>query len=422
MADGTQEQTERQRATTDTAPAESRLRRRLVLAAAVSQTGNWLTFLAVVVAVQEKYGSAASAGVFFAQTVPALLGARAVSDRIGGRHTYRAWAATQVVLALLSLTMCVGYRSLPYVYAFVALAMFLRAVANPLLFTLVTTSVSSAVRESTYTAVGAAGSLTLVLAPAVGGALSQALGVGLLFALDASSFLIGVAILLPRHFRHVPDQEPARSAPAGPRRLFSWAGRPQHTGPLLTRGMVVWFSFMLTGALLNAVEMPRFQQGLGFSAGQVGLALGCYGLGGLAALGVSTRRPTWTVPMNLMAALYAVGLVAWSFGSGPLPYLAFLALGCCAALVSGAMRSALSRLAARENVSQQGLWGWVNQIILFANLIMYSLAGILFLLRTPLWALLTALIATATLWAAASHLLMRPSSATGRILARGSEA
>ncbi|WP_158251216.1 MFS transporter [Cryobacterium sp. Y11] len=350
--------------------------------AAVNQFGNWLTFLSVIVFAQQSYGSAASALIFLAQTVPALLAARSISDRIPVRYTRRAWILGQVTLAGITLGIAVTYHYFAAILAYVAISMMIRAVLNPLYMALLVESVPQPQRQSTMTGVGAAGSIAVVVSPAVGGLLLATVGPTYLFLLDAATFVaVSLWMLTAKGVQSPKSGNPPTNrwwsglpSPRALARAPGLANRHVWGFPALT----AWIFLLLVGALLNALETPFSFTIIQVSEAEFGWILACFGAGGLLVLIASLFSEVKLLRPNLAVVGYAVGLLVWMVLPTAGPYLGFFIAGLSAATLSGWVRASVDAWSQTNNVDAKLVWGWANQSTLFVNLVSYVLASVLF--------------------------------------------
>ncbi|WP_221321578.1 MFS transporter [Actinoplanes sp. L3-i22] len=343
----------------------------------MSQVGNWLTFLGLAQFVQVQYGSAATAAAFAAQSLPSLLFVRAAVARIPPRRRPGAYYLTQFALAGLSLSLVIG-TPLPYVLVFFALSALLRGIANPLYLALVGEWVPSADRSALYISLGAVGSVTLALSPAVGGVIAALFGLHWLVLIDAVSFLLGLAVL-----RTGPAWRPV--AEPGPREpgasLFTLRGlfgRPVELAGSSARTLTACTWLSVIGAALNAVELPVFAVIHHFDTRLFGYALSCYGLGGFATLPLRrfVADRSWLLPW--LAGAYLGSMVAWVFGADIGAYAGFFGAGLTYGLVNGVLRGLLDRSAQAGGVDSVPLWAWANQVVVVANLVVYAAAAAAF--------------------------------------------
>ncbi|WIN00221.1 MFS transporter [Actinoplanes oblitus] len=347
--------------------------RRLLSASFVSQVGNWLTFTGLAQHVQSHYGSAATAAAFVTQSLPSLLFVRAVVERIPPSLRPRVYYLTQIGLAVLSLSLVIG-TPLPYVLVFFALSALLRGIANPLYMALVGEWVPSQDRSAIYISLGAIGSVTLALSPAVGGVIAIAFGLHWLVVIDAASFLLGLAIL-----RTGPAWRPASgpSRPDEPPSMFTLRGlfgRPPGLTGSRAQALTAWTWLSLIGAAVNAVELPVFALIHHFDTRLFGYALSCYGLGGLATLFLRRYVADREQLLPWLSGGYLVSIAAWVFGGDVGAYAGFFGAGLTYGLLNGVLRGLLDRSAQAGGVDAVPLWAWANQVVIVSNLVVYGVA------------------------------------------------
>lgn len=360
----------------------------LISLAVINQFGSWLSFLAIILYAQQEYGSAASAIVFVAQTVPALIAARSVSDRIPLQHARRCWILGQVALGALTAALALIHTAFAAVLIYVALSMLLKAILSPLYMSLMVGSVPQDQRRATMTGVGAAGSIAIVVAPALGGVLLSSIGPTWLFLLNATTyFLVALLMLVNPRLR---AQDPSAGAQAAPRSL--WSSIPSPRSLLLGPGdnarfvlrdpvLAAWVLLLAVGALLNGLETPYSFDVLHMSQPEFGRVLACFGLGGLVVLILSSVRDTALIGPRWAVVLYGGGLLAWLLGGDVGAYLGFFVAGFGGAHVSGWIRARLDQWSDSRGLGAQQLWGWANQTTLFVNLVVYSAVSVTFLMH-----------------------------------------
>lgn len=357
------------------------MKRFFIAVAVINQLGNWLTFLVIIFHSQVAFGSVGSGLVLLAQSLPALLAARAISDRIPPRRITSAWIVIQGSLAAMTVAVSFAYDSLPAILGYVAVSMLFRAIANPLFYSMVDSTIGEAEKKSTLTGVTAAGSLATVLSPAGGGALALLLGVQAVIIVDAATFaavaLCGLVMarrIRTPHAPAAPSRHQRRSWLADLPLPSALVRGPEGVGTLFRDGpLASWALFLVTGALLNVMETPYSLDVLGYTSVEFGLLLGCFGAGGLAVFLASAFSNRSWVSLSTATGLYAAGLALWLTGLGPLPMIGFVLAGFGTAIAAGGLRVALSQWGECNQIPGQKVWGWANQVTLAANFVCYGL-------------------------------------------------
>ncbi|TDQ01039.1 MFS transporter [Labedaea rhizosphaerae] len=351
---------------------------RLVGAAGVSQVGNWLTFTGLLQYLQNTFGSSATIGAFLVQAAPPLLLARWATARMAGFRTRFAWLAVQLPLAALSLALLARGWGLVYVLCLLGVTSLFRTIGNTLFMSVATDWTPEGRRSSTFTAIGSVGSITLAISPAFGGVIGGVLGFSALFVIDAVTFVVA-ALVLARAPREAPD---GRIATGGPTRLV---GRPRGVAGRFVPGLRLWVWFGVVGAAVNAVELPVFADVHHFGVTGFGVALTCYGTGGLVAFLLSLVRKDLAVRLDVLALIYAVALAAWVYAGHAGAFAGFAVAGLTYGLYSGRLRARVAG-AAEDEVSTTDIWAWANQTTQLVNLIVYATGALLFAAGVPVLA------------------------------------
>lgn len=367
---------------------------------AISMTygiGNWFSFLALLVYVQTQAGAVASAGLFLAQTVPALLVAGQIARAVPLTYVRTAWVTCQVSLAALTVPAAFLVEHIWTVYLYAGLSMILRAVANPLLMTLVSTSVPSGERPNVLRAVSATSAITLAVAPAIGGALLPVLGPTWLLLLNAALFvLVAVAMLLNRALTLE-----AQSTPTAARRVSKaadgrWLRLHGFVALVRVEGTEVrtwthpytrlWMLLLFAGAILNIIETPLVFDIIQLNETVFGWMLAAYGAGGLLVLLGSLRSGANPTPNRTrLRALFSAAAMAIGFAilsavalassardfASVAAITAFFALGYGASWLSGTARAWLDASGGEDKTTTKAIWTWASQVTLAINLVIY---------------------------------------------------
>jgi len=206
-------------------------------------------------------------------------------------------------------------------------------------------------------------SVAFAAGPALAGVLVGWVGAGPAFGV-AAALSLGAALLLAGL------SEPPRQAPP-PRRLLrdlSDGAGFVFSHPLLRPVLLTAVVFNTAWFVLQAAYVPYAVQHLGLSASEVGITLGTYGLGMIAAAllapRISRALPFGTViaigPLaGLAAALVMLGTI-WLPSLG-LACLSFLLIG------AGPILWVISTTTLRQSVTPDGLLGRVSAVIVTAT-------------------------------------------------------
>jgi MFS family permease len=389
--------------------------------------GNWFTYLALIVYVQTQAGSTASAGLFLAQTVPALLVAGHIARAVPIEGVRRAWIGCQVTLAVMTVGAAFFVEHLWVVYVYAGSSMIVRAVANPLLLSLVSSSVTATERPTVLRSVSATSAVTLAVAPAVGGSLLPVIGPTWLLLLNALMF-IGVGAAMWAHGGVGRALRAARGEGGTHTevRRGSWFRLPGFAAIVRVEGSDLWawrqpytrlwMLLLIAGAILNIIETPLVFEVVKLGEAAYGWMLAAYGCGGLVVLLSNLRRGRAQdlSPGNdlrhtsisggaLAAGFLAVSAVALARPSEVTTVVtavaAFFLLGYGASWLSGTSRAWLnSSFQDQGDTVTKAMWTWASQVTLAINLVVYLAFFVVYaMVPTGAWMLVPALVAYGTL-------------------------
>jgi MFS family permease len=296
-------------------PLRHRSFRFLYVGQVVSNLGDWLDGLAVIILVvyQWQEGPTALAALTLAWMVPgAALGpfAGALADRWPKRRT-------MVVCDLARAVVVLGLIVAPGVSTVVALQV-LKSVFSCLFAPSRQSAVQSTVPEADLLAANALGRLSLnatkVLGPALGGLLVAAFGPRPVFALDAATFVVSALCL-----GQLPGLDRIRSATHSTGTTF-WldlrAGVAFIVGSPLVRAVVLAIMAEMVIVEINDTLTVLAFKGLGMGEALVGLALGASGLGNVLATLLIGQWGGRVRPLTTMGGgMLLVGVVEAAIGA-----------------------------------------------------------------------------------------------------------
>jgi MFS family permease len=322
--------------------------RRLWLAGAVSDAGDWLLFIALPLLVLRLTGSAmGTALAFLLEIAPAiLLGpvAGRLADRVPRRGLMVVVALAQAA-ALPPLLLVHDAAQLPVVYGVIVAQASLAALFEPAKNALLPTLVGQERILSANALVGLNGDLGRLIGGPVGGVLFGLYGIGPVALVDLVTYVVAAALVatVPREPTR-PSRRPAAAGASRPGALSSVLRRPGVRGPMLlvlvaavAQGMfVVLFVFFVTDVLRGPdaeVGLLRGVQAVG--AIGAGLALGT----GRLRLNVSLLTAVGT------GAFAVLTLVTWNLSflthATAVYVVLFAAVGAPAVLVASGLMSRL---------------------------------------------------------------------------------
>jgi MFS family permease len=297
--------------------------RRLWLARAISQVGNGIALVALVLLVQGTEGTGtAVGGLLLASSLPRFLGplAGVVSDRVEQR--------TLMVLCDLGnagiFAAIVGFEP-----SFSVLLMLVAASA--ILDTLFAPAGRSAIPALVHADdllqanawMGTSLNLQVALGTLVGGALVATIGIRGALTFDALSFVLSAALLigLPAMRSSTPTESPAGFLTVGKEGLaFAWRDRVVRTF------VIVLFLGVAFAAVDNVALVFLVRETLGGGAVAFGFVSAAFGMGMIAAsISLSIRGTSFAVTTLLIAAWLASGIGTIATGLAPLIIVVALA-------------------------------------------------------------------------------------------------
>ncbi|MGA9859625.1 MAG: MFS transporter [Solirubrobacteraceae bacterium] len=297
--------------------------RRLWFAAVVSQTGDWLLFIALPLAVLSMTGSVlATSTVFLAELLPAvltgLLGGPLI-DRPGAHRLLARLTAAQAVVVMPLLWLSPGRLWLVYLVAGLQAA--ITSITLPGQQALVPALVDAAALPRANGLVEMAGNVARLAGSPLGGVLLPIVGLDGLVAGDAVSFLIS-ALLLAGCGPSRPAPAPARPG-AGQRRSAGGGLRAISEGwgavrrsPMLAAGVAVSLLGGIAQGLFLVLFVLFVLRSLHHGDDVVGLLRGVQAIGGVAGgllVGAWARRAgTRRLTVWGLAAFGCVSLVTWN--------------------------------------------------------------------------------------------------------------
>lgn len=354
--------------------AQSRL---LIAGSTLSQLGNWVSVTAVMIALQQQHGAAAVAVYFLARSVAAYFLSRPLAIMVPGRFVGRAWASSQAALALIMFSLVFWHQSTPLLIGLLAVAGVLQSTSASWLMP-IAEATNPSDRKPLITAISTGISLAIVAGPAVGGILQGWGGLSPVFAFDAATFAVSLA-LVP--WRLLPTSHVSEALPRKTRStvLSSVLPLPPRIDAKIGALSGTWITFGLFGGLLTAIEMPVFVTMKGFGPEQIGGAISAYGLGGLVVFAASTLFGYSNRHLSI-SVIALGGVIGWILGDSWFLYIAFFITGLGFALVNSTARVAFSDVFAQAAVQSSEAWAWVNQLSLFTSIVSYLTAAIFFLL------------------------------------------
>lgn len=346
------------------------LKNRIYLSTFVNSFGSWLTFLAIALITQEKYGPQHVALVFLVQTLPAIILSRGLASLVPASAIKKVYWITQVLLGFSSLLLMIN-QSLWAIYIFLFVTSVLKSLGNPLFNSLIGDLIKSEDQKVVFTRVGALQAGTLALAPAFGAWIKITSSASFLFLIDGVSFLIGVVVLFEL-FRNTATNNTVEKFSFDWKKIFAGiSARPGNIPLPIQKGLAVWFLFLAVGALINAIEFPAFQRAA-MTEQLIGYAMAAWGIGNLVAFLI--KNP---LQDKVLFAFFAFALIGFAFvGNSYVLILSFLVAGALSSYLSGTIRAHVQG-SVPEGYHAAPVWAYANQVTQIINLIAYSSVGFL---------------------------------------------
>ncbi len=288
--------------------------RRLCAAVAVSETGDWLLFIALPLYALHASGSAlGTSAVFLVELVPAvvvgMLGAPVIDRRGPGRILPALCVAQALVLVPL---LAVSPGRLWLVYAVAGAEAALTSITSPALQAVVPALVAPSELSRANTVVQMAASTARLAGSPLGGFLLPVLGLAPLVLADIASFLVSGALLTACR-RSAP-----RPAPPAPGRLAGVAEgwRAVRRDRRLLCALAISGVAAVAQGLFLVLFVLFVLRSLHAGDGAVGLLRGVQAigslLGGLAVVRWARRAGTRALTAGGLAAFGLISLIVWN--------------------------------------------------------------------------------------------------------------
>lgn len=288
--------------------------RRLWSAVAISETGDWLLFIALPVYVFQVSGSALSTStVFLAELVPAVVMGTlcgAVIDRRNPARLLTVITAVQAV-ALVPL-LWVGPGRLWMAYAVAGVQAALTGITTPALHAAVPLVVPSDQLTRANGMAQLASNTARLLGAPLGGLLLPVVGLDGLVLGDIGSFLAGAALLAGCQAVSVAGQPQA----GGRLAAIAEGWRAARGNPTITSALLISFLGAIAQGMFLVLFVVFVLRSLGAGDQVVGLLRGVQAVGGLlggVVVAISAKRigPRW-LTIGGLAAFGLVSLLAWN--------------------------------------------------------------------------------------------------------------
>jgi len=341
--------------------------RRLWSAVAISETGDWLLFIALPLYVLQASASALdTSGVFLAELAPAVLVGIVGGPLVDRWHAGRLLTALTSSQALLLLPLLwLGPERLWIVYAVAAVQAAITSITTPALQAVVPSVVEPRqLSRANALAQTASNAARLVGAP-LGGVLLPVLGLDGLVVGDMASFLASAALLAASP-RSVP---PSPAQPSGRLAAIGDGARAVRRNPTLISALVVSFLAAVAQGLFLVLFVLFVLRSLHAGDQVVGLLRGVQAIGGvLGGLLVATWARHLAARTLTIAGLGAFGLLSlltWNSPAVTTETWWYLGLFIAVGLPGAALIAGL--LTGTQRTSPRGVLGRVLSLIQVAQ-------------------------------------------------------
>jgi len=262
--------------------------RRLWSAVAISETGDWLLFIALPLYVLQVSGSALdTSGVFLAELAPAVLVGTvcgAVIDRWNPGGLLTALTSSQAVLLLPLLWLAPGRLWIAYAVAAVQAA--ITSITIPALQAVVPSLVEPHQLPRANAMTEVASNVARLLGSPLGGILLPVLGLEGLVLGDIASFLVSAALLAGCRRATPPSVPPQRAQPTGRLIAIADGARAVRRNPTLISALVISFLSAVAQGLFLVLFVLFVLRSLHAGDQVVGLLRGVQAIGGVLARNV----------------------------------------------------------------------------------------------------------------------------------------
>ncbi|HWD76752.1 MAG TPA: MFS transporter [Solirubrobacteraceae bacterium] len=292
--------------------------RRLWSAVAISETGDWLLFIALPLYVLQVSGSAlATSSVFLAELLPAVVVGTAcgpVIDRIHPARLLSLLTGSQAVVLLPLLWLGPGRLWLVYPVTVVQSA--LTSVTTPAQQALVSTLVGPGDLPAANAMVEVAGNVARLIGSPLGGFLLPLLGVEGLVLGDAASFILSAALLAGCRGSAARDEVPREARAAGRLGAVAVGWHAVRRETTLMSALTISFVGAVAQGLFLVLFVLFVLRSLHSGAEVVGLLRGVQAVGGVAGglmVGAwAARLGARALTVGGLTAFAAVSLLAWN--------------------------------------------------------------------------------------------------------------
>lgn len=342
----------------------------------------WMIFLAIGLHVKEAFGAQKVVYTFLIQGIPPFLFSTILSKKISVNHEKQTFFVLQIIVGIFALGL-IFFNSLIYIYFYLLISSLISTITNPLFTTLASKSVTDKEWTSLHTKISSISTSVMVFAPMAGGSLATYLGINILFVLVAIFlFLTGGLVLNLEIVKEELSQENLEESHEHFLKLWMRKFLYFPTDLKLKSEIIKWCNFLILGALVNSIEFFVFER-LSFSRSEIGIAVSCWGVGGLIAFLLSYKKIVLNISSKILAILYTFSLLVFSIAPNfSIVCFSFLLAGSLQSLLAGSLRNNISS-AIPTGERSIVVWASTNQWMGLINIVIYSLGAFFIPLVNP---------------------------------------
>ena len=348
----------------------------LYIARAADALGNWITFLAVALFVNENFGADKVAYAFLISSMPALVLSKNAFNAIPLRFQKKTYFSGLLLMSI-NVLLLIRANSIWHVYFYLFIASCISAYLRPLLDSLTADAFEKSQLDRILTRVGSLTTSILCIAPPLGASLATSMGYSVVYILDAATFIISGTLLFfvfkgSKNNREITENayEMLKSQTFALKEL-------QYPKPLRS-SLFFWYLVLVLGALINSGEFGLFTSA-SYTKPEIGYVVACWGIGGLIAF--LTANMSFKDHLRTMFVLYGSLLATFFlFPHFWISCFIFIGSGMLSAKLGGKMRATIQSNIP-DNMRSLEVWGLVNSRLSLINMLIYGSIGFLI----PYW-------------------------------------
>ena len=360
----------------------------LCAARAISYAGDHVAAIALVLLIARDQPAKAVGGLLLAESLPMLLSTNmgVIADRLEGR---RLMIMCQLGQAVIFGVITFWLPPYPALLALIVLASLMGTILRSATQTAVRAIVPEQALMPANAILGTVLYASVIIGPAIGGALAGLAGPRVALALDTATFLVSAATLLLLPL--LPRPEADESDTGGAAAALRYAARD----PIL-RSLILGMTMLVAFAGVDNVAIVYLvRDTLGGGAAAYGAAMAIFGIGMVAGSVLVVRYTEWRAERILVGAVLATAVSAVMLGLAPtlgIVYVAQVIGGMGNGIDVAAQTTLIQRLSPPAMLGRMA--GASNSAIAVGFLIAYLGGGALVDATSPQTAFLVASVGT----------------------------